>query len=163
VDQLASVVVRRATADDAGVVAHHRVQMFLDMGDVSDSAAPALREATERWLAVALRNGEYVGWLAILPDGAVAAGAGVHVRAIIPRPSSNGDVTCGPEALVVNVYTERRWRRRGIARRLMEEVLAWADRERLIRVVLHASAEGRPLYESLGFQESNEMRRARRE
>jgi GNAT superfamily N-acetyltransferase len=159
VDQLARLVVRRATADDAAVIAHHRVQMFRDMGDLSDDAAPALRQAAELWLAAALRDGEYMGWLAVAEDGAVVAGAGVHVRAIIPRPSANGGVAHGPEALVVNVYTERAWRRRGIARRLMEEVLAWADRERLIRLVLHASSDGRTLYESLGFVPTNEMRR----
>jgi GNAT superfamily N-acetyltransferase len=66
----------------------------------------------------------------------------------------------GRHALVVNVFTEPAWRRRGIAELLMRRLLAWAREERLDRVVLHASAEGRPLYERLGFVPTNEMRLA---
>jgi GNAT superfamily N-acetyltransferase len=66
----------------------------------------------------------------------------------------------GRHALVVNVFTEPAWRRRGIAELLMRRLLAWAREERLDRVVLHASAEGRPLYERLGFVSTNEMRLA---
>jgi uncharacterized protein (DUF1330 family) len=40
----------------------------------------------------------------------------------------------------------------------MQHVLAWARHERLDRLVLHASAEGRRLYEGLGFVATNEMR-----
>jgi hypothetical protein len=40
----------------------------------------------------------------------------------------------------------------------MRHVLEWARCERLDRLVLHASPEGRPLYERLGFVPTNEMR-----
>jgi GNAT superfamily N-acetyltransferase len=59
---------------------------------------------------------------------------------------------------VLNVYTEPAWRRHGLAQQLMRELLAWARKERLDRLVLHASADGRRLYERLGFVATNEMR-----
>jgi hypothetical protein len=40
----------------------------------------------------------------------------------------------------------------------MRHVLAWCRTRGLVRVVLHASASGRPLYEKLGFVATNEMR-----
>jgi hypothetical protein len=40
----------------------------------------------------------------------------------------------------------------------MRHVLEWARAQRLDRLVLHASAEGRALYERLGFVATNEMR-----
>jgi hypothetical protein len=43
---------------------------------------------------------------------------------------------------------------------LMEEIITWARAQRLDRLVLHASEEGRTLYEALGFKASNEMRLA---
>lgn len=64
----------------------------------------------------------------------------------------------GRHAIVLNVYTEPAWRRRGLAELLMRRVLAWAREERLDRLVLHASQEGRRLYERLGFVATNEMR-----
>jgi GNAT superfamily N-acetyltransferase len=58
----------------------------------------------------------------------------------------------------VNVYTEQAWRRRGVARFLMEALMQWARDERLDSLILHASTDGRPLYEQLGFEPTNEMR-----
>jgi GNAT superfamily N-acetyltransferase len=59
---------------------------------------------------------------------------------------------------IVNVYTEPEFRRRGLARRLVEAALEWCKKNNIDFVILHASDQGRSLYESLGFQPSNEMR-----
>ena len=59
---------------------------------------------------------------------------------------------------MVNVFVDPAWRRRGLARELMEAVIAWGRSEGLARLVLHASADGRPLYEELGFEPTSEMR-----
>jgi GNAT superfamily N-acetyltransferase len=56
------------------------------------------------------------------------------------------------------MYVEKPYRRRGIARTLMEEMLGWCRREEFAYVGLHASDDGRPLYEKLGFRATNEMR-----
>ena len=59
---------------------------------------------------------------------------------------------------MLNDFTEPAWRRRGLAELLMHHVLEWARDQRLDRLVLHASAEARALYERLGFVATNEMR-----
>jgi GNAT superfamily N-acetyltransferase len=76
---------------------------------------------------------------------------------MIPRPRADG-VAQGVEGLIVNVYTEPDWRRRGIAALLMRHVLDYTREHRIGRVLLHASDDGRPLYESLGFVPTNEMK-----
>jgi GNAT superfamily N-acetyltransferase len=43
---------------------------------------------------------------------------------------------------------------------LLQRIIEWARAERLDRLVLHASEEGRALYERFGFVTSNEMRLA---
>lgn len=60
-------------------------------------------------------------------------------------------------AYVNSVYVYPAYRRRGIARRLMEMALAWAREHRCSQVRLRASDDGRPLYEQLGFRASTEM------
>ena len=40
----------------------------------------------------------------------------------------------------------------------MQTIIAWCRLENFVRVNLHASDDGRHLYESLGFEASNEMR-----
>ena len=59
---------------------------------------------------------------------------------------------------MLNVFVERQWRRRGIARLLMRHVLESVRAHGIARCTLHASAEGKALYESLGFTPTTELR-----
>jgi GNAT superfamily N-acetyltransferase len=59
---------------------------------------------------------------------------------------------------ILNVYTAKTFRRRGLARWLMEAVLLWCRQNGIDTVILHASPAGKSLYESLGFEATNEMR-----
>jgi GNAT superfamily N-acetyltransferase len=153
---------RRATVSDAAIIARHRVEMFRDMGQVpTDALAMALLETSTAALGALLRDGSYVGWFAIAENDRILAGAGAHVQSQLPRIAHNGmAVTTAPVALVLNVYTEPDFRRMGIARALMEALLRWATPHGHDRVHLHASDAGRPLYQSLGFAPTNEMRYA---
>jgi GNAT superfamily N-acetyltransferase len=65
----------------------------------------------------------------------------------------------GPwRANILNVYTRPESRRKGLARRLVETALEWCRANGISTVILHASDAGRPLYASMGFQPSTEMR-----
>lgn len=152
--------IRPALVSDAAVIAHHRVAMFRDMGVVptEELGSHLLRESTSA-LAYLLSEGTYVGYLAVGEDQDVIGGAGVHVRPQLPRISCDGTyVTTRRVPLLVNVYTEPQWRRRGIARELVVTLMRWASEEGVDQMVLHASDAGRALYESLGFAATNEMR-----
>jgi GNAT superfamily N-acetyltransferase len=148
--------IRLATRDDAEVIAGHRVGMFTDMGTLPDGAdVDALRRATAAYLRDAIGS-EYFGWLACNGDH-VVGGCGMQLRRILPRFSRGGAVI-DVEGIILNVYTDAAWRRRGIAEELVRACLAWARERGVERVVLHASPEGRRLYEKLGFVQTNEMR-----
>ncbi len=147
--------IRVATAGDAAVIARHRVAMFRDMQALDDRDAGPLHDASLDYLRDALATGAYRGWLAEDDRGAVAAGGAVIVRPGLPRPEN---LRGADEAYLLNVYTDPAHRRRGLARRLMEEMLAWCRERGIARVVLHASDDGAALYASLGFEpRTNEM------
>ncbi len=152
--------IRRATAQDAGIVAWHRARMFQDMGDVSRDAFEILRAKARARLKEWLDSGDYVGWLATPADQPemVVGGAGVQLHPILPRPLNASTVGEGRQGTVVNVFTEPQWRRRGIAGSLIKEIITWSKDEDLDRLLLHASDEGRSVYERLGFIAGNEMR-----
>lgn len=155
------IAVRLATAADAPVLARHRAEMFRDMGELQDDHYSTLVAAAEGDLAAWLASGDYVSFVASPSDrpGEIVAGAGIQIRKLLPRPLPGGNgVLLGPEAIVVNVFTERAWRRRGIADQLMQHLIDWARSHGIARLVLHASPDGRPLYERLGFEPTNEMR-----
>ncbi len=134
--------------------------MFQDMGDVSRDAFEILRAKARSRLKEWLDSGDYVGWLATPADQPemVVGGAGVQLQPILPRPVNASTVGEGLQGTVVNVFTEPQWRRRGIADLLIREIITWSKDEHLDRLLLHASDEGRSLYERLGFIAGNEMR-----
>jgi GNAT superfamily N-acetyltransferase len=155
------IAVRLAGVADAAVIAHHRAMMFRDMRTLNPGAVQPMLEAAERALTEWLASGDYVGWLASPEDrpGEIVGGAGAQRRKLLPRPHPGGGLLRpGPEAIILNVYTDPAWRRRGVARTLMERAIAWAREEGIARLVLHASDDGRALYEDLGFEPTNEMR-----
>jgi GNAT superfamily N-acetyltransferase len=155
--------VRQAGASDIPLLAYHRAAMFRAMGKLASHQVQALERATALYLQHALQTGEYVGWIAedtSTPPAAVG-GAGAQVRPILPRPRPGSeDLELGPEAIVLNVYVEPAWRRRGIAIALMRAVLEGLKARGIRRIVLHASDDGRRLYGRLGFVATNEMRLA---
>jgi len=145
--------IREATPADLDVVMHHRRSMFADMGNRERAALDAMDAGSRPLFARALGDGSYRGWLA-QENGRVVAGGGIIM---LPYHSSPRDPS-PQRAWIVNMYTEPGYRRRGLARRLMDEMIAWCRSQRMTTVYLHASDEGRPLYESLGFTPTNEMR-----
>jgi GNAT superfamily N-acetyltransferase len=154
------VNIRRAEVSDASVIADHRARMFQEMDLAPRAIFDSLRTTAEHWTAQALEAGEYLGWLAVCGDE-IVAGAGVQLRRTAPHPLTiNGEIVLaeGRQAIVINVFTQPAWRGRGLGARLMKEILAWARTEKLDRLVLHASAQGRLLYEQLNFVSTNEMR-----
>jgi RimJ/RimL family protein N-acetyltransferase len=91
----APFLIRRATVEDAAVVARHRARMFHDMGEISDEAYDGFLAASKEWTERGLTSGEYIGWLAV-PKGEpdlIVAGGGVQLRQVPPhpcRPSRDG-------------------------------------------------------------------------
>ena len=146
--------IRQAVIDDAKVIARHRAAMFRDMGDLSGDDVLRLENAAFVHLRQMMAERRYLGWL-VEREGEVVAGAGMIISQLLPRP---GAIEGGAQALIANVYCEPEHRRRGLARALMMAMLDWCKRARMAKVVLHASPDGRPLYESMGFVQTNEMR-----
>ena len=154
-------VVRQADTADIPAIARHRASMFRDMGQLAAHLVEPLERATASYLTDALPRGEYLGWVAEneRPAATAIGGAGVQLRPILPRPRPGSDhLELGPEAIVLNVYVEPAWRRCGVGGALMRAVLAALADRGIQRVVLHASQDGRRLYERLGFAATNEMR-----
>ena len=128
--------------------------MFRDMGEGTVEELDGMVEVAGPWLARALADGTYRHWLAVDASGRVAGGGGVMLN---PWPANPKD-PCTHRAIILNVYTEAEFRKRGIAQQVMMTILDWLKGQGFRAVNLHASPEGRPLYEKLGFSATNEMR-----
>lgn len=151
--------VRRATIDDVAQLVHQRVSMYRDMGELAATMVPQFTHAAALYFRTAIAAGEYIAWLAIAPapSAEIVAGAGLIVRPMIPRPAPDGSIELR-EGTVVNVYTAPAWRRKGLGALVVKHVMEYARYHQINRLSLHASDDGRPLYETLGFAPTNEMR-----
>jgi GNAT superfamily N-acetyltransferase len=146
--------IRLGTLDDAETVVAHRRAMFLEMGYPDDHAMKQMCAEFGPWLARRMRAGEYLAWFAVDANGTIAAGVGLWLMDWPPHMIDSVPT----RGNILNVYTRPESRRLGLARKLMDTALAWCLLNRVRAVILHASKDGRPLYESLGFETTNEMR-----
>ncbi len=144
---------RRAAAADLALLARHRTRMFADMGEPVDAAFEA---AARAWLAGVLAQERYLGWLVAPAADAdqVVAGGGLLLLDWPPTVTDPGTV----RAYLLNVYTEPAHRGRGLARVVTLAALDEARRRGIGVATLHASDEGRRVYQRLGFAAGNEMR-----
>jgi GNAT superfamily N-acetyltransferase len=148
-----NLIIREATLDDIPEILRQRRAMYLDM-DYEDSPALAEMLSTcEPYLRQALANQSFRSWMVILGHDIVGGGAVI----VSPWPSHPYDLECR-RATILNVYVYPEFRRQGIARELMRTIIAWCRKEGFASVFLHASEDGRPLYRSLGFEPTNEMK-----
>lgn len=85
-------------------------------------------------------------------DGRCVACASVSYIEIMPTFSHSS----GKRAHLMNVYTEEHYRRRGIARQLVNMLIEDARAHGATEINLDATESGRPLYESMGFKASEE-------
>ncbi len=148
-----AILTREATLDDIPAIIRLRRGMYLAMNYKDDSSLEKMASLTAEYLAKAIVENSFRAWLACDASQVVAGGAVI----VSPWPAHPYDLECR-RATILNVYTEPEYRRQGIARLLMQTMIAWCKQQGFARVTLHASDEGKPLYESLGFEQSNEMR-----
>lgn len=147
------VTLRTATLVDLGTILRHRREMFREMGGPYEERLDEFEAASERYFTAALQNGTYYGLFAAI-QGEIAAGGGI---VIAPWPGS--PLNFEPRrAWILNIYVEPAYRRQGLARTITEALIGWCRLNGFRSVALHASEQGRPVYEKLGFRNTNEMR-----
>jgi GNAT superfamily N-acetyltransferase len=147
-------VIREAGAADFAHLVYHRRTMFAEMGLGDAASLDRVEEASKKYFAQALQHGTYKGWLAEAAGGAVIGGGGLVLAC---WPGYPGE-TLAQRAWILNMYTEPAARGQGVAKRLLHVMIEWCRNNGFSNVSLHASDAGRPIYESFGFQPTNEMR-----
>lgn len=144
---------RRATLDDLPTLVLHRRLMWRDMGTFPEEALDAADAPYRRWLRARLRSGSAVAWV-VEAGGAPVASAVVWVQPVQPRPT----MPEGRIPYLLSVYVDPARRGKGLATRLAKAAIAWSEAEGHRKLSLHASAQGRSVYERLGFEPTTEMR-----
>lgn len=140
-------MVREALTADIPALVRLRMALFCELGELAQpDADPALWQATDAYFHRAQQEGSAHTWL-VEEDGEPVACA---TLALFVRPPYPGNLA-GREGYLLNLYTRPAWRKRGMARALLHAMVTYARAQRLGKLWLHASDQGRPLYEQFGF------------
>lgn len=136
---------RLADVDDLMTL---RTLMFEAMGTPAAALeAGAWRRAARAWFEARIVH-EGTRILVVEEAGEVVAGGLAEVLSGIPAPS----MPHGRFGFISNVATLPHARGRGLARAVMTELVRWLDEDTdADRIDLAATADGAPLYRSLGF------------
>ncbi len=141
--------IRIATKDDIEALMSSRLEMLKVVNGLPEDYVftdQIINESRDYFL-----NGDHLTVLAT--DGDEVAGcASMSFIRIMP---TFGHPT-GKRAHLMNVYTRSEYRRRGIARRMVELLIDESWKAGATEISLDATELGRPLYESLGFTDSTE-------
>ncbi len=147
-----SIVIRRTTGDDYfGIVAEFRYRMFADIDPGVDHSAEKeeyLRKVVDYFRRHAADPGQILVFAFDEDRGEIPVGCAAMI--VTERPPRLG----GPRsnsAYIHNVYVLPEYRKRGIARALMEFLHREAETMNVRRMGLHASPFGAPLYSSMGY------------
>jgi len=147
---------REATEADIPVLAKFGRRMIEDAS--KDQPYPpeklaAIEEAYVPFARAHLQDGSLKAWVVESAGQIVACGT-LLVLPHIPNPIEPTRRT----ARLFGMYTLPENRCRGLGRRIVEQAIEYCKTQGIKRIVLTASPMGRPLYESLGFETSKELK-----
>jgi ribosomal protein S18 acetylase RimI-like enzyme len=148
------ITIRQATMTDIPDLVRLRRMMFEAMGFDDPAQLDAADAAATAYFAEAIPANRFHGWLAVTSTGVAVGSGGMVIDQHPPGPSN----LSGQVGYIMNLVTVPPYRRRGIACRVMRIMVKWLAERGIRCMALHATEIGRPLYEELGFVDSNEMR-----
>lgn len=141
--------VRAATLDDVAELTRLRAEMFTAMGlDVGEPGADdGWRRRCEERLGELLGGDDFVAFVVDAPTGGGLAACGMGwVDRRLPSPGTDGLA-----GFLGNMCTDPAYRRQGLARAVLDELMGWFGERGVSRIDLHATREGQGLYAAVGF------------
>ncbi|MGD0450091.1 MAG: GNAT family N-acetyltransferase [Candidatus Bathyarchaeia archaeon] len=146
--------IQYATLKDTELLAKHRLNMWCDILPEPVLPVTGTEERTLEWIREKLSSGRLIGFITKTEERQVAGSGCIWIREQPPLPMSQFLEV----PYLMSLYTEREFRRRGVARLIVETAIAWCRAHGYDRVNLDASEAGKSLYETFGFKPGYGMR-----
>jgi GNAT superfamily N-acetyltransferase len=142
-------VYRHATIADVPLLVDYRVRFLNELDKHPDNdETKALRKTLQKYFTKAISSGDFIAWVAER-DGQVVATSGM----VVWEKPALYEVVSGKLGYILNIYTIPEARRKGIATRLLNELINEARVLGLKHLHLHASKDGESIYRTAGFVE----------
>jgi GNAT superfamily N-acetyltransferase len=148
--QKGKIVYRHVTVGDVSALADCRIRFLNELhSHQEDDETRVLRKSLLEYFTRAIPRNDFIGWVAER-DGRIIATSGMVVWQV---PGRYGGVESGKLGYLLNFYTVPEARGRGIATRLLNELIGEARSLGLKHLHLHASKNGINVYRRAGFVE----------
>lgn len=145
---------KQATIADLDELVRTRIIVLRAANKLSDDVdMSAVEKESREYYKRALVSGEHVAYLVYDKDTFIGAG-GESFYQVMPTYHN----PTGRKAYIMNMYTAPEYRRKGVALRTLDLLVAAAKERGISQIFLEATESGRPLYDKYGFvQMQNEM------
>ncbi len=143
---------KKATIDDLDILTNTRITVLRAANKLSDDVDMSIvKEESYRYYENALTNDTHVAYLVFDGDDFVGAG-GISFFKVMPTFHN----PTGQKAYIMNMYTKPEYRRKGVAYKTLDLLIAEAKCKGITSISLEATDMGRPLYEKYGFVKIND-------
>ncbi|MDE5770731.1 MAG: GNAT family N-acetyltransferase [Ruminococcus sp.] len=140
-----NIVYKRLTEKELDIFIKMRINQLREEGATEDiDLTPELKNYYKRHMA----DGTFISWLAVDTDnGKIVGTSGIS---IVEKPPYFGCPT-GRIALLSSMFTDKSYRRKGIATALLEKIVSEAKEQKCGTIQITASDTGVLLYSNFGF------------
>ena len=145
---------KKATIDDLVILTETRIEVLRAANQLSEEIDMSeVQKQSYDYYKKAIENSTHIAYLIYDKEIFVGAG-GISYFQVMPTYHN----PTGKKAYIMNMYTKLDYRRRGIAFKTLDLLVADAKEKGITAISLEATDMGRPLYEKYGFiQISDEM------
>lgn len=142
----------QANTSHIPLLVQSRIDFLKDYwGDQDPLVEHNLRIELESFFSREIAEGSYVAYFA-MEDGVYVGVGGMKV---VQRPGSFR-IPEGTSGYIMNMYTKPDYRKKGIARSILEALLSLGKEMGLRFFELHATKDGEHLYQQIGFTQHQE-------
>lgn len=142
---------KRATPEDIDILVKTRTEVLRAANKLcADTDMSEVERQSYRYYQKALCDGSHIAYLVFDENCCIGTG-GVSFFQVMPtwhNPSGN-------RAYIMNMYTDPKYRRKGIACKTLDMLVKDARSKGISSISLEATDMGRPLYEKYGFVKMN--------
>ncbi|NES22629.1 MAG: GNAT family N-acetyltransferase [Symploca sp. SIO3E6] len=145
---------RESNPQEDSIIAQHFYQIWRDNDVPADSIKADWLELTLQFISQARQELYYKAFVVAVGNLVVGSAScqlfnGLYPNILVEEYRNYG--------YIWNVYVESPYRNQGLAKKLISLACDYLKLLGCTRAVLHASPLGEPVYDRLGFQQSNQM------
>lgn len=147
-----NITYKQASLDDIELLVKSRIIVLREANHLDDSEDMSEIEVQSYdYYRQAISSGEHIAYLVFDDDKLIGCGGASFFRVM---PTYHNPT--GKKAYLMNIYTAPKYRRKGIAYKMLDLLIKASKEKGINNITLEATSMGRPMYEKYGFTKMND-------